>query len=159
LPLERIAILTALYPLLWGALQSLTGWLSDLTGRSPLIVSGMIVQAAAISATGLATSFGGYVAAVCLLGLGTALVYPALLAAAGDAAQPATRATTLGVYRFWRDGGAVAGALIAGAIADVYGFAQAIQSVALLTAASALVAAIIFYRRRPARLARSEVAA
>jgi MFS family permease len=159
LPLERIAILTALYPLLWGALQSLTGWLSDLTGRAPLIVTGMIVQAAAISATGFAASFGAYAAAVCLLGLGTALVYPALLAAAGDAAQPETRATTLGVYRFWRDGGAVAGALFAGAIADVYGFAQAIQSVALLTAASGLVAAIIFYRGRPARLASTEVAA
>ena len=142
LSLNRIAILAAMYPLVWGGLQLVTGWASDLAGRKPLIVAGMLLQAVAISIVGLSTQFGLWLGALALLGLGTAMVYPALLAATGDAVHPGERATALGVYRFWRDAGAVGGALGAGALADAFGFNAAIQTVAVLTAASGVVAAM-----------------
>ena len=140
LDLDRIAILAAVYPMVWGILQLATGWASDLVGRKPLIVIGMIIQGAAISLAGATGSFDGWLAAVSLLGLGTALVYPTLLAAIGDAVPPEERATSVGVYRFWRDAGLVAGALSAGALADLFGFRVAIQSVAALTVASGILA-------------------
>ncbi|MBI5288492.1 MAG: MFS transporter [Chloroflexi bacterium] len=140
--LDRIAVLAAIYPLVWGALQLVTGWASDIVGRKPLIVAGMLVQAAAIVAIGASTMFGVWIAALALLGLGTAMVYPALLAATGDAVHPGERATALGVYRFWRDAGAIGGALAAGALADAFGFTAAIQAVAALTAASGVLALI-----------------
>lgn len=141
LSLERVAVLAATYPLIWGGLQLVTGWASDIAGRKPLIVAGMLLQALAISIVGMSTQFGLWLAALALLGLGTAMVYPALLAATGDAVHPGERATALGVYRFWRDAGAIGGALAAGALADVFGFNAAIQTVAVLTAASGAVAA------------------
>ncbi len=142
LSLNRVAVLAATYPLIWGGLQLVTGWASDITGRKPLIVAGMLLQAVAISIVGMSTQFGLWLAALALLGIGTAMVYPALLAATGDAVHPGERATALGVYRFWRDAGAIGGALAAGALADAFGFNAAIQTVAVLTAASGAVAAL-----------------
>jgi len=142
LSLNRVAVLAATYPLIWGGLQLLTGWASDVTGRKPLIVAGMLLQAVAISIVGIGAEFTAWLAALALLGLGTAMVYPALLAATGDAVHPGERATALGVYRFWRDAGAIGGALTAGVLADAFGFNAAIQTVAVLTAASGAVAAL-----------------
>jgi MFS family permease len=152
LSLDRIAVLAAAYPLMWGGLQLATGWLSDLAGRKPLIVIGMLVQAAAIAVIGIADEFGVWLFALAGLGFGTAMVYPALLAAAGDRAHPGERATALGVYRFWRDAGAIAGALIAGALADAFGFEPAIQLVAAITAGSGVLAAWML--QEPARPSR-----
>jgi MFS family permease len=140
LGVDRVAILAAAYPLVWGGTQMLTGWLSDHTGRRPLVVWGMLLQAAAIAMIGLAGSFEVWLASAVALGLGTALVYPTLLAAVGDAVHPFERASMLGVYRFWRDGGAMAGAVLAGVIADLLGFVAAIELIALLTAISGVVA-------------------
>jgi MFS family permease len=141
LGVERIGILAATYPLLWGGLQLVTGGASDVLGRRPLIVSGMILQAGAIALVALFDAFGPWLLAVGLLGLGTAMVYPTLLAAVGDAVHPSDRATTLGVYRFWRDAGAMAGALAGGALADLFGYGAALHAVAALTAFSGVVAA------------------
>jgi MFS family permease len=141
LSLNRVAILAAMYPLIWGGLQLVTGWASDIVGRKPLIVGGMLIQALAISIVGVSSEFRVWLIALALLGLGTAMVYPALLAATGDAVHPGGRATALGVYRFWRDAGAIGGALAAGLLADAFGFNVAIQAVAVLTAASGITAA------------------
>ena len=141
LDLGQVAVLAALYPLVWGSLQLVTGWASDVVGRRPLIVGGMVLQGVAISAAGASDSFNGWLVAVSLLGAGTALVYPTLLAAIGDLVHPEERGTSLGVYRFWRDMGAMAGALGAGAVADLFGLEAAIQTVAALTAASGILAA------------------
>lgn len=123
-----------------------TGWVSDYAGRRPLIVTGMLLQGLAISLVGVMDSFSGWITAVSFLGLGTALVYPTLLAAIGDAVAPAERATALGVYRFWRDSGTMIGALVAGALADSFGFEAAIQFVAGLTVASGIVSATTMRR-------------
>jgi MFS family permease len=158
LDLDRVAILAAAYPLVWGSLQLGTGWASDLIGRRHIIVSGMLLQAVAIALVGASGSFGGWLAAVILLGIGTALVYPTLLAAIGDAVHPEERATSLGVYRFWRDAGFIAGALAAGALADLFGFGVAIQAVAALTAASGVLAAMRLQGSQPVEvLPRAEV--
>ena len=149
LDLDRVALLAAAYPFVWGSLQLLTGWASDLVGRRPVIVGGMLLQGVAIAAVGVADSFEGWLPAVVLLGVGTALVYPTLLAAIGDAAHPSERATSLGVYRFWRDAGFIAGALAAGALADAFGFSVAIQAVAALTTASGILAATTMRESRP----------
>ena len=151
LELDRVATLAAVYPLVWGSLQLATGWASDLVGRRPLIVGGMLLQGVAISVVGVSGSFGVWLAAAMLLGVGTALVYPTLLAAIGDAVAPGERATSLGVYRFWRDAGFIAGALGAGALADLFGFEVAIQAVAALTAASGILAATTLRASRAAR--------
>ena len=148
LSLQEVGILAAVYPLVWGALQMGTGWLSDTIGRSPLIIAGMLLQAAAISLVGIGDSFEPWLIAVALLGVGTAMVYPVLLAAIGDSVHPASRATYLGVYRFWRDAGAMIGALVAGAIADLLGFQSSIQVVAALTAASGVLAAVTLSKRK-----------
>jgi MFS family permease len=142
LSLDRIAVLAAMYPLVWGGLQLITGWASDIAGRKPLIVMGMLLQGGAIAMVGVTTEFEVWTAALVLLGAGTAMVYPALLAATGDAVHPGERATALGVYRFWRDAGAIGGALAAGALADVFGFDAAIQAVAGLTVASGVIALV-----------------
>jgi MFS family permease len=140
--LREIGVVAAAYPVVWGAGQLVTGWLSDHTGRKPLIASGMLVQAAAL---GLLVAgggaFGPSLAAALLLGAGTAMVYPTLLAAVSDASQPRDRARVIGVYRFWRDFGFVLGALIAGAVADATSLSTAILIVAALTAASGLLVA------------------
>lgn len=142
LPLPEIGLLAAAYPLVWGALQMATGWLSDIIGRRLLIVGGMLLQAVAISLVGICDGFDAWLVAVVLLGVGTAMVYPVLLAAVSDSVHPLSRATYLGVYRFWRDIGAMAGALAAGVMADALGFESAILFVAALTAASGIVTAL-----------------
>ena len=148
LELNRIATLVAVYPLVWGVLQLPTGWASDLLGRKPLIVIGMVLQGAAISLTAAFDSFPVWIVTMSMLGLGTALVYPTLLAAIGDAVPAIDRATALGVYRFWRDSGFIVGALLAGAFADLFGFSVAIQIVAALTVASGVVAQITLQGNR-----------
>jgi MFS family permease len=142
LELGRVAVLAAVYPLVWGSLQLATGWVSDAVGRRPLIVGGMLLQGAAIAFTGTRDTFEGWLLGAVMLGAGTAMVYPALLASVSDAVRPESRATSLGVYRFWRDAGAVAGALAAGSVADMFGFEAAIQVVAAITAASGVIAAL-----------------
>jgi MFS family permease len=138
----QIGAVAAVYPAVWGAGQLATGWLSDLTGRKPLIVLGMLVQAGALA---LLVAGGGAfapaLAAAVLLGAGTALVYPTLIAAVSDAVQPRERAQAVGVYRFWRDAGFVLGALAAGFGADAVGSGPTIVAVAALTAASGLAVA------------------
>lgn len=133
LSLGDIAWLAGLYPAVWGAGQLFTGALSDHVGRKPLIAAGMTLQAAALTAMALSATFAWFAAASAMLGLGTALVYPTLLAAIGDASHPAERGSVIGVYRLWRDGGYVAGAVVAGLIADAMGLSAAIAAVALLT--------------------------
>jgi MFS family permease len=136
---RQIAIVAAAYPLVWGAGQLLTGWLSDHTGRKPLISSGMLLQAGALGVLVAGDgSFAPSLAAAVLLGVGTAMVYPTLLAAVSDTVRPRERAQAVGVYRFWRDFGFVAGALIAGLGADATSLSTAIVIVAALTGASGL---------------------
>ena len=136
---HQIAVVAAAYPVVWGAGQLLTGWASDHLGRKPLIAAGMIVQAVALAL--LAAGGGAYTPALLaaiLLGAGTAMVYPTLIAAVSDASQPRDRARTVSVYRFWRDTGFATGALIAGIGTDLLSPAAAIIIVAVLTAASGL---------------------
>ena len=142
LSLGQIGILTAAYPAAWGAAQLVTGAASDQWGRKWFITAGMLVQAVALGITATAHSFGPWLAAAVVLGLGTALVYPTLLAAIGDVAHPAWRARSVGVYRLWRDGGFAVGALLSGVLADLYGIPAAVAAVAVLTAASGAVVAI-----------------
>ena len=149
---RQIAIVAAVYPLVWGAGQLATGWLSDATGRKPLISSGMLVQAVALVVLVAGEgSFGPALAAAVLLGVGTAMVYPTLLAAVSDRVRPRERPQAVGVYRFWRDFGFVAGALIVGFGADATSAATAIVIVAALTAASGLAVAATPWNA-PARL-------
>jgi MFS family permease len=148
---RQIAIVAAAYPLVWGAGQLVTGWLSDRTGRKPLITGGMLVQAAALGL--LVTGNGSFrpsLVAAALLGIGTAMVYPTLIAAVSDASQPRDRARTVGVYRFWRDFGFVVGALTAGIGADTTSPRTAIAIVAVLTAASGFIVAATAWQQRPA---------
>ncbi|NNU28292.1 MFS transporter [Isoptericola sediminis] len=145
LSVGRIGVLAALYPAVWGVGQLVTGALSDRWGRKRLIVAGMVLQALALGLVALADDFSAWAVAAVLLGAGTAMVYPTLLAAVGDVAHPAWRARAVGVYRLWRDGGFVAGALLAGAVADLLGVRAAVWTVAALTAASGLVVAVRMY--------------
>ncbi|MDP9988376.1 MFS transporter [Arthrobacter sp. KFRI-F3372] len=142
LSIERIGILAAVYPAVWGAGQLVTGALSDRIGRKPLIVGGMLVQAVALGMVALGNDFEFWLAAVVLLGAGTAMVYPTLLAAIGDVAHPGWRARSVGIYRLWRDGGFAVGALLSGLLADAYGIPAAVITVAALTAASGVWVAL-----------------
>lgn len=141
LSVGRIGVLAALYPGVWGAGQLLTGPLSDRIGRKWLIAAGMWTQAAAIALVALTTGFWAWAAAVVLLGAGTAMVYPTLLAAIGDVAHPTWRASSIGIYRLWRDAGFAAGALVAGTIADLIDIPTAVSVTAALTAASGAIVA------------------
>jgi len=141
LPVGQIGLLAALYPAVWGLGQLVTGPLSDRLGRKPLITAGMLLQALALAATAMAGSLLPWAAAAILLGVGTAMVYPALLAAIGDVAHPSWRATAVGVYRLWRDAGFAVGALLAGLVADLASLQAAVWVVAALTAAAGLVVA------------------
>jgi len=138
----RIGILAAVYPGLWGLGQLLTGAWSDRVGRKGLIVAGMWTQAAAIVLIAVGNDFTVWVFAMALLGVGTAMVYPTLLAAVGDLAHPRWRATAVGVYRFWRDAGFALGAIVTGVIADLANASTAIWTVAALTAISGTVVAV-----------------
>jgi MFS family permease len=148
LGVERIGILKAIYPAVWGALQLVTGPLSDRWGRKGLIVAGMWVQAAGLLLTAVTQSFGWWFAASVLLGLGTAMVYPTLIAAVSDASHPSWRARSLSVYRFWRDLGYAIGALSAGIITDLFGAAWAIAAIGALTFGSGAVVAIFMTEHR-----------
>ena len=143
LAVERIGILKAIYPVVWGVMQTVTGPLSDRWGRKGLIVAGMWVQAAGLFLTAATRQFGWWLAASVLLGLGTAMVYPTLIASVSDASHPTWRARSLSVYRFWRDMGYAIGALAAGVIADLFGAAWAIGTIGVLTLASGAVVAIV----------------
>jgi MFS family permease len=153
LSIGQVGALAALYPAVWGVGQLGTGALSDRVGRKWLIASGMGVQAVALGMVAAGTSFDIWAAAAGLLGIGTAMVYPTLLAAIGDVAHPAWRARSVGVYRLWRDGGFAIGALLAGLLADAFGIPTAIWAISALTAASGLVVAVRMYETH--RIARS----
>jgi MFS family permease len=146
----RIGVLVALYPAVWGVGQLLTGALSDRYGRKWLIVAGMLLQAGGIALVAAGSGFVVWAIAAVLLGAGTAMVYPTLLAVIGDVAHPAWRARAVGVYRLWRDSGYAIGALIAGITADALGIRAAIWVVAAITALSGVfVAARMYETRRP----------
>jgi MFS family permease len=150
LSVARIGVLAALYPTVWGLGQLVTGGLSDRIGRKPLIAGGMLVQAAAIGLIAATEGFAVWAAGAVLLGAGTAMVYPTLLAAIGDVAHPSWRARSVGVYRLWRDGGFAVGALLAGLLADAYDERIAIWAVAAITAASGVVVLVRMYETNPA---------
>jgi MFS family permease len=145
LSVSRIGILVALYPAVWGVGQLVTGALSDRLGRKWPIAAGMWTQAVAIGLIAAVQGFWPWAGAALLLGAGTAMVYPTLLAAVGDVAHPNWRASAVGVYRLWRDGGFAVGALLAGIIADAVGLSAAIWVVAAITAASGFIVAIRMY--------------
>lgn len=142
LNLGQIGWLAAIYPATWGIFQLFTGHLSDVFGRKWLIVWGMWIQAIGIALTALSTSFLYFGFAGVLLGLGTAMVYPTLLATIGDVAHPSWRASSVGIYRLWRDSGYAIGAITSGFIADFYGIHSAIWFIAVLTFFSGLVTAM-----------------
>lgn len=133
----QIGTLAFIYPAMWGLLQLWTGALSDRVGRKPLIAAGMTVQGAALLLVAALDGFWPWFAASAVLGMGTALVYPTLLAAVADVAHPTWRGSAVGVYRLWRDSGYAFGALLAGALADAFGFRPAIVVVGLIALASA----------------------
>lgn len=146
LGVERIGVLKAVYPVVWGVLQTVTGPLSDRWGRKGLIVGGMWVQAAGLFLTAFGGGFGWWLFASVLLGVGTAMVYPTLIAAVSDASHPAWRARSLSVYRFWRDLGYAIGALAAGIITDLFGVVWAISAVGALTFLSGAVVAMVMVK-------------
>ncbi|SFM87569.1 MFS transporter [Rugamonas rubra] len=146
--LAQIGTLAAIYPTVWGVCQLFTGALSDRIGRKGLIVAGMWVQALGIAIIALRSSFAWYATGAVLLGIGTAMVYPTLLAAIGDVVNPVWRASTVGVYRFWRDLGYAIGALLAGLVADLYGVISAVWLVAAITFLSGVIVA---FRMRESR--------
>ena len=142
LPISEIGVLAAAYPAVWAVAQVPAGALSDRVGRKPLIVAGMLFQAAAIAVIAGGSSLTVWLAAAAALGLGTALVYPTLLAAIADVAEPAWRGAAIGGYRLWRDLGFAVGAVLAGVVADRLGMRGAIGFVAALTGLSGLVVLI-----------------
>lgn len=149
LGIERIGILKAVYPATWGILQIATGPLSDRWGRKGLIVGGMWMQAAGLLLTALTREFQYWLVGSLLLGIGTAMVYPSLIAAVSDASHPTWRARSLSVYRFWRDLGYAVGALSAGIIADLFGMAWAIGLIAALTFVSGVIVALLMREHHP----------
>ncbi|HQR27130.1 MAG TPA: MFS transporter [Nocardioides sp.] len=145
LSVASIGVLAALYPAVWGLGQLVTGTISDRVGRKWMIAAGMLLQAGALAWIAATTGFGSWAAAAVLLGAGTAMVYPTLLASIGDVAHPAWRARAVGVYRLWRDGGFAVGALLSGLVADAFGVRVAVWVVAALTALSGLLVAVRMY--------------
>jgi MFS family permease len=141
LDVAQIGVLSFTYPAVWGVLQLWTGAASDRLGRKRLIAGGMLLQGVALGAIALVHGFWPWIGASVLLGVGTAMVYPTLLAAIGDVAHPRWRGSAVGIYRLWRDSGYAVGALLAGAVADLFGMEWAIGVVALLTLASGLAVA------------------
>jgi len=147
LAVERIGVLKAVYPAVWGVCQTVTGPLSDRLGRKGLIAAGMWVQAVGLMLTAFTRQFGGWFVASVLLGLGTAMVYPTLIASISDASHPSWRARSLSVYRFWRDMGYAIGALAAGIVADLFGVVAAIASAGAVTFLSGVVVAVAMQER------------
>ena len=149
--LVQVGWLAAIYPSVWGVAQLFTGMLSDRIGRKGLIVAGMWTQAAGLAVTALSHGFQGFAVGGVLLGVGTAMVYPTLLAAVGDVARPAWRASAVGVYRLWRDLGYALGALLAGIVADAFGLPSAVWLGAALTLGSGVLAAVRMTETLPKR--------
>jgi MFS family permease len=145
LSIAEVGILAGIYPAVWGAGQLVTGGLSDRIGRKWLIAGGMWVQAAGIAMVALGEGFTVWAAAATLIGVGTAMVYPTLIAAIGDVAHPAWRARSVGVYRLWRDSGFAVGALLVGIVADATSLVTSIWVVAAITAASGVIVALRMY--------------
>ena len=139
---QAIGALGALYPGVWCIAQLFTGAWSDRVGRKPLIVAGMVLQGAALALMAVTTGFTAWAAGAALIGLGTALVYPTLIAAVGDVAHPRWRAKAVGVYRLWRDTGYVVGALLGGVVADLVDLRAAVSVIAGLSVISGLVVAV-----------------
>jgi MFS family permease len=152
LPIGQIGILAALYPAVWGLGQPLTGALSDRLGRKWLIAGGLFLQAGAIALMAIGGDFVVWASAAVLLGAGTAMVYPTLLAAIGDVAHPSWRASAIGVYRFWRDLGFAGGAVLSGVVADLAGFDAAIWTIAGVTALSGVIVVVRMYETHPRAL-------
>jgi MFS family permease len=148
LSVERIGLLKAAYPAVWSVLQTITGPLSDRWGRKGLIVAGMWVQAIGLLLIAASSAFSGWLGGSLLLGIGTAMVYPALLAVVSDVAHPSWRARALSVYRFWRDLGYAIGAVSAGLIADFYGLRWAIAAIAAVTFVSGTVVGVVMREQR-----------
>jgi len=148
LSIEGIGTLKFIYPAVWGVSQLATGPLSDRLGRKPLIFWGMILQALAIGLIMGIESFPAWMCASIILGIGTAMVYPALLAEVSDRAPGGQRAGALGVYRFWRDAGYAVGALLAGVLADAFGFEWAIAMVGVLTFGSGMAVAVLMEKKK-----------
>jgi MFS family permease len=151
LSIREIGLLAFIYPATWGVVQLWTGALSDRAGRKWLIVWGMVLQGVALLAMAALRGLGPWLAAGALLGMGTAMVYPTLLAAIGDVAHPSWRGSAIGIYRLWRDLGYAVGALVAGLLADAFGMAAAIAAVGALTAACGLLVAARMPETLPAR--------
>ena len=148
-PLAQIGVLAATYPGVWGVSQLVTGALSDRIGRKWLIAGGMWCQAVGIGMLVMGRSFGPWYVGAVLLGVGTAMVYPTLLAAISDVAHPEWRASAVGVYRLWRDLGYAIGAILGGLLADSFGVPAAIAAVAGLTFASGVVVAAVMHETLP----------
>ncbi|MDV2978583.1 UNVERIFIED_CONTAM: MFS transporter [Actinomycetes bacterium ARC8] len=149
LSMGQIGLLFALYPGVWGIGQMATGALSDRIGRKHLITTGMLVQAGALAIIALGDGFGAWASGTVLLGAGTAMVYPTLLATVGDVAHPSWRGRAVGVYRVWRDLGYAVGAIIGGIIADLFGLNAGVWMAAALSAAAGLIVAIRMYETHP----------
>jgi len=149
LSLSAIGALVALYPLVWGVGQLATGALSDRVGRKWLIAGGLALQAASLAVIAVGEGFAIWAIGAIGLGIGTAMAYPTLLAAVGDVANPAWRASAVGVYRLWRDAGFVVGALLSGVVADLFGLVAAILVVAGITAGGAVIVAVRMYETHP----------
>jgi MFS family permease len=141
LSVARIGVLAALYPAVWCVGQLFTGAWSDHVGRKPLIVAGMLLQGGALALMAATSGFVNWAAGAVLVGAGTALVYPTLIAAIGDVAHPSWRATAVGVYRLWRDAGYVVGGLLAGIVADAFDLRAAVWALATLSVISGIVVA------------------
>jgi MFS family permease len=149
LPVGQIGVLFALYPAVWGIGQLVTGALSDRWGRKHLITIGMFVQASALALLAATEGFAPWASGTMLLGAGTAMVYPTLLAAVGDVAHPTWRGRAVGIYRVWRDLGYAVGALMGGVVADVWNLRTAVWAAAAISGVSALVVAIRMYETHP----------
>lgn len=149
LAVDRIGLLVAVYPAVWGMAQILTGALSDRWGRKHLITAGMLTQAVGLVLIATGHTFGWWLAAGALLGAGTAMVYPTLLAVIGDVAHPLWRARAVGVYRLWRDSGYAVGAVVGGVAADLWGLRAAVWAAAVITVVSAVSVALRMYETHP----------
>lgn len=145
LPIAQVGVLFALYPAVWGLGQLVTGALSDRWGRKPLIAVGMLTQAVALAVIAMADDFGPWAAGAMLLGAGTAMVYPTLLAAIGDVAHPTWRGRAVGIYRVWRDLGYAVGALMGGIVADLLGLRAAVWAAAAVSVVAALIVVFRMY--------------
>ncbi|MCB0016451.1 MAG: MFS transporter [Anaerolineales bacterium] len=149
--LEQVALVAAAYPAVWGIGQLFTGALSDRWGRKWLIVGGMWLQAVGIGLLVVGRTLSVWLLAAVLLGLGTAMVYPTLLAAVSDVSHPTWRGTAVGVYRLWRDMGFALGGILAGLLADLFNLSAAIAAIGALTFVSGVIVAVVMRETLPVR--------